>query len=72
MLICISRLYQKYTSYILYFVISERRKRQRMEDAISRRREFQERFPSGNTSRYRSSARQSIDAGVYTVNEVDP
>ncbi|CAB0039639.1 unnamed protein product [Trichogramma brassicae] len=39
----------------------ERRKRQRQEDAISRRREFQERLPSsGNASRYRSS-RQSND-----------
>lgn len=44
--------------------ISERRRRQRAEDSINRRREFQERFPgAGNTSRFRTS-RQSTDTGV--------
>ncbi|XP_046818597.1 LMBR1 domain-containing protein 2 homolog [Vespa crabro] len=42
-------------------IIRERRKRQRAEDSMYRRREFQERFSiTGNSSRYRSS-RQNMD-----------
>jgi hypothetical protein len=48
--------------------ILEKRKRQRLEDTISRRREFQERLTTGNVSRYRAS-RQSTDTGVYTIDE---
>lgn len=49
-----------------HFLIIERRKRQRTEDSMYRRREIQERFniSVGTGSRYRTS-RQSTDTGMY-------
>lgn len=48
-----------------FLIILERRKRQRTEDSIYRRRELQERFniSVGSGSRYRTS-RQSTDTGM--------
>lgn len=47
-----------------FHAVTERRKRQRAEDSMYRRRELQERFSaSGGTSRYRTS-RQSTDTGM--------
>lgn len=47
-------------------LVTERRKRQRTEDSMYRRREMQERFniSVGTGSRYRTS-RQSTDTGIY-------
>lgn len=40
---------------------TEKRKRQRAEDSVNRRKEFQERF--GTTSRYRTSRQKAEDRG---------
>lgn len=49
------------------FSFLERRKRQRTEDLMYRRREFQERFSSAtSSSRYRTS-RQSTDTGICNL-----
>lgn len=48
----------------VFFSCVERRKRQRAEDSMYRRREMQERFNISVGTRYRTS-RQSTDTGMY-------
>lgn len=49
---------------INFFICLERRRRQRIEESIMRRREFQER--TNNPARNRNS-RQSVDTGEFNL-----
>lgn len=60
-------MYIFYVFYVFMCSFLERRKRQRAEDLMYRRREFQERFSGAtSSSRYRTS-RQSTDTGIYNL-----
>lgn len=63
-----SKFFYKYAFFHLNSFL-ERRKRQRVENAINRRREFQERFPNIEPSARSRVSRQSPDTGVYISNE---
>lgn len=62
-----TKIIQNNRKKLILTAFSERRKRQRVEDSMSRRREFQERIVGSSVaSRYRTS-RQSTDTGVSTI-----